>query len=292
MSGNIKFTKEIVNDLLRAKGICLSGDYINSSTKTEFTCRCGHKWITTSNNVIHKTGCPRCNGGVRYTIAKLQEIKCSLNLRGITFNEYKNSTTKVEFQCSKGHKWKTTLQSVLDGTSCPYCSKRPPLTKEDMNKRLSGRGVALIGEYKSCHARTLFECENGHSWLASCDNVIRNQQGCPYCAVDFTKPAYIYVLEIAGQDEVFTGFGISNSKNSRINRHNLILSKFNKKIIRQEIFNVSNKIIALFVENRLKTSLPIYNSGISGFITESTKLDFDSIINIVDTYILEKENNG
>lgn len=291
MVGNIKYTKEIINSRLEYRGITVLDEYKGYQVNLNFKCNNGHTWLATPSNVLRKTGCPHCNGGVSFTDMEMQEIKSSLELRGITFDEYKNSITKVEFKCKEGHNWKTTLQSVTDGTGCPHCSARPPLTKEDMNKKLVGRDIKLVGEYKSCHTKTTFECEAGHVWEAMPDNIVRKEQGCPQCYLDFTKPAYVYVLDIIGPDDNFTGFGITNNKKDRISVHCAILAKSNKNIVRQKIFETTSRFIALDVENKLKTSLPIYNSEILGFKTEATKLDFETVINIIETQLLEKEYN-
>ena len=289
MAGNIKFTKEIVNERLKDKGVCITGEYINSLTKTEFMCTCGHEWAALPNNVIHKTGCPKCNGGIPFTIEALNEIKYSLQARGILMGKYINSSTKVEFNCEIGHIWKTTLQSVVNGTGCPHCSSRPPITADQVNEKLYERGIQLLSEYRNCHYKSEFTCSNGHRWFATPDNIVRKEQGCPQCYIDFTKSAYIYVLEIVGSDDEFTGFGISNRKNPRISCHSITLAKTNKNIVRQKLFDIPTRFAALAIENKLKISLPIYNSGISGFKTEATKLAFENVIHIVNTYILEKE---
>lgn len=290
--GNFRYNKEILNTRLRPRGITLLENYLGPTVKHGFECDNGHKWFASPNNVLHKTGCPRCNGGTAYSEDQLSDIKKSMELRGITFSEYKNSSTPVEFSCQFHHKWKTKFQSVKDGTGCPYCSTRPPLTKDDINKKLYERNIKLVGDYKSCHTKTMFVCNEGHNWLSIPDNIFRKEQGCPHCYLDFTKPAFIYVLEISDENEKFTGFGISNSKKSRIFKHSSELSKNNKHISRKQIFDIPTRITALDIENRLKKYLPIYNSCITGFKTEATKLNFETVIKIVETYIKEKGHNG
>jgi hypothetical protein len=284
-----KHTREIINSRLKSRNISMLDEYKGQSIKVKFECDKNHTWLATPGNVLRATGCPHCHGGVGYTDEQMYEIKSLLDQRGITMGIYKNSITKVAFECKNHHKWQTVLESVITGTGCPYCSKRPPLTKDIVNEKLIGRNIKLISDYKSCHSKAMFECSNGHTWMSVPDNVVRKEQGCPQCYLDFTKPAYIYVLDIIGEDDKFTGFGISNSKISRIAKHISILNKSNKKIIRKKIFSISTRFIALDIEKTLKISLPIYNSNITGFITEATKLDFETVIQIIDSYIIERD---
>ena len=289
-----KFTKyntEKINFALLPRGIILLDEYNGPNVKVNFKCSEGHVWSALTSNVLHKTGCPQCKGGSKLTPRQIGIIRDDLKNRGITFNEYISFSSKTDFTCMYGHKWSTTLNSVHNGkTGCPYCANRPPLTKEIMNERLIGRGITLIGKYISCHFKTEFKCDFGHNWLATPDNIIRKGQGCPTCALDFAKPTQIYVLEISGNDDLFTGFGISNRAKTRIDTHTLEIKKHNRKILNKKIFYTNDRFAALSIENKLKTTLPIYNSGIPGFITEATMIDFNKVINIIDEFLIEGKN--
>lgn len=59
-AGNIKLTKEEVNDRIADRGIKLLGDYINNSSVTLFTCKKGHMWNTAPAVVLSGSGCPEC----------------------------------------------------------------------------------------------------------------------------------------------------------------------------------------------------------------------------------------
>lgn len=59
-SNRIPLSLEIVNARLSSKNIVMISDYITNSTRSEFKCICGHKWLTTPGNVMRSTGCPAC----------------------------------------------------------------------------------------------------------------------------------------------------------------------------------------------------------------------------------------
>ena len=56
-----KLTKEIVNERIAHRGIAMTGDYINTFTKTEFTCFEGHSWDAAPYSVMRGNGCPDCS---------------------------------------------------------------------------------------------------------------------------------------------------------------------------------------------------------------------------------------
>ena len=55
------------------------------------------------------------------------------------------------------------------------------LTKEEVNGRLEGRPLRLIGEYANNATKTTFECDEGHQWMSKPRDVLRGS-GCPHCA--------------------------------------------------------------------------------------------------------------
>lgn len=55
------------------------------------------------------------------------------------------------------------------------------ITKDDVNNRLSCRGIVLLGEYLKCHTKATFQCNKGHTWSATPANVLYGF-GCPHCS--------------------------------------------------------------------------------------------------------------
>jgi len=221
----------------------------------------------------------------------IENINSRIKDRDITLiGEYINGRTQTEFQCHKKHIWKVAPNDVIHGNGCPYCSHKFPLTKEIINKRLNDRGIVISGEYVNNYTKTKFQCANGHEWETTANSVLSGC-GCSQCTLDYSKPATIYILEIIGNDDKFTGFGITNNIHLRFSEHSAYLRKSNKYISKQHVFNLASRFTALSIENRLKTSLPIYNSNITGFKTEATKLSFDKVISIVENFTIQEEQN-
>jgi hypothetical protein len=54
-------------------------------------------------------------------------------------------------------------------------------SKDIVNEKLEHRNIVLIGEYKNANTKTLFLCDNNHTWESIPSNVLRGS-GCPHCA--------------------------------------------------------------------------------------------------------------
>jgi hypothetical protein len=116
--------------------------------------------------------------------------------------EYVNVDTKTMFQCGEGHTWEATPYKVMAHTGCPHCSRRIPLTTEDINARISDRGLAMLDEFISSHTKVRFQCSEGHTWEAKPNNIL-NGRGCPDCAetgFDPSEPGILYYIAVTTDD--------------------------------------------------------------------------------------------
>jgi len=95
--------------------------------------------------------------------------------------DYTNANARVDFGCSKGHRWVVSAGAVVSGRGCPHCSGVAKLSKEVVNERIARRGLVMVGDYKTVTAKSLFQCEKGHTFRASPSSILQNH-GCPKCA--------------------------------------------------------------------------------------------------------------
>lgn len=218
----IKISKEIINQRLLSSGrqITLVGDYTNAHTKTEFMCGVGHSWLAKPGNILSGFGCPTCKA-LKSTLS-IDDVTDRLisDGRGIRVVDYKmGSRLKSEFECVSGHRWVSTLNGIISGKNgCPYCSETK-LTIEQVNDKLlhSGRNITQIGKYVSARTKSEFRCDEGHTWHATPDSVLRGS-GCPSCAnhgFNPQKPGWEYVLDFGH----FIKFGITNNLDGRLAAH-------------------------------------------------------------------------
>lgn len=107
------------------RDITLIGEYVNATTKCTFKCSVGHIWSTSAASIFSGCGCPICAREVRAEKLKLSPeiVESRLSVRGFTLiSDYVNSAVKSEIQCSKGHRWSSTVDNVMRGSGCPFCA--------------------------------------------------------------------------------------------------------------------------------------------------------------------------
>lgn len=120
-AGNVKLTTSGVNNLLLNRDIKVDGIYYTGKRKTKFVCNMGHKWSALAESVLKGCGCPHCAGNFKLTKDIIEKKLLSRNITVV--GEYVSVLAKTEFECSFGHKWVTTADSVVRRTGCPSCAK-------------------------------------------------------------------------------------------------------------------------------------------------------------------------
>ena len=104
-------------------GKCLSTEYKNNATKYFWECSKGHRWEAKANDIQRGSWCPHCAGNTRKNLQWLQELTAERGGKCLS-TEYKNSQTKYPWECSKGHRWEASANSVQRGHWCPRCAHR------------------------------------------------------------------------------------------------------------------------------------------------------------------------
>jgi hypothetical protein len=104
-------------------GKCLSKEYTNCQTKLIWQCKEGHKWQTRPSSIKQGSWCPFCVGVQRGTIEEMQKIARERDGQCLS-KEYINSKTKLQFQCSVGHKWEAVPNNIQQGHWCFICGSR------------------------------------------------------------------------------------------------------------------------------------------------------------------------
>ncbi len=177
-------------------GTCLSEKYYNMKTKLEWECAENHRWETTPMVVRKGSWCPMCaqakkNRRARFSLEEAQELGKSYEGRCLS-TTYKNSKTKLEWQCKKGHKWFSSLRSVKQGSWCPECKKTQKTRKKtysifDMQTLAKSHGGKCLTEkYANVKSKLEWECEKEHRWEAIPDSVLRGSW-CPTCGHEFVS---------------------------------------------------------------------------------------------------------
>jgi hypothetical protein len=112
----------------------------------------------------------------------------ALNKGGFCLSEnYINSTKKLLWQCSEGHKWEATWNNVKNNNHwCKKCFiKNNSFNRLDIkilqDLAISKNGKLLSLEYINNYTNMLWQCEKGHQWEATLNCVKDKQSWCPIC---------------------------------------------------------------------------------------------------------------
>jgi len=186
-----KYTIEIMRDWAAKKsGICISSEYKGPHTPLKWQCKNGHIWLTAPNSIRRGTWCPFCRG--RNPSVKDMSILASRNGGKLISQKIPNSSAKIEWECSLGHRWFATPTKIKTGRWCPKCKnlKVGELLRgniEEMQSIAKSRGgLCLSDTYKDSQAKLLWQCGNGHQWQAAPANITRGQW-CPQCSGNIAK---------------------------------------------------------------------------------------------------------
>ncbi len=167
-------------------GKCLSKKYLGSNIKLLWECSNSHQWTATPKNIKKGTWCPHCAGVAKYTIEDMNRIALERDGKCLSTN-YDSVHKKLLWECSQGHQWKATPDSIKRGTWCPICgaekrarSKR--FSIEDMHTLAEKHnGKCLSTNYFNARTKLLWECHRGHQWEAIPDSIKRGHW-CSVCA--------------------------------------------------------------------------------------------------------------
>jgi len=105
---------------------------------------------------------------------------------GIVFGidlPYNNSKNKLHLQCSEGHEWKATIDTVKNGNYCGVCSgKSKSNAIRTFFDLVTSKGGIVLSPYIAAHSDILMQCPCGFIWHGRPGNMKANGAFCPKCA--------------------------------------------------------------------------------------------------------------
>ncbi len=180
-AGNKKLSIEAMNTLAKTKkGKCISINYSGVQTKLRWQCAKGHIWDAIPNSVKRGTWCPIC-AGRHQTIDDMKEIAQTQSGKCLS-ERYITATTKLKWQCAKGHTWEAIPSSVKRGTWCPKCRGGVRKTIQEMYLLAQAHsGKCLSTKYNNAFTKLKWQCRKGHMWDSNPAIILRGSW-CPICA--------------------------------------------------------------------------------------------------------------
>ncbi len=105
----------------RRGGRCLSSAYVNSYTPLEWECARGHRWRAIPHSIRQGHWCKACaDDKRRHGLALLSALASSRGGK-CRATRYRNSQTKVPWECASGHRWSAIPNAVKRGSWCLEC---------------------------------------------------------------------------------------------------------------------------------------------------------------------------
>ncbi len=108
-------------------GTCLSTKYNGAVSKLRWKCEKNHEWLATPSSIKQGSWCPKCFRERLSSIKRIGPLQvleklADANGGSVLSKENLGSRVKHEWQCSKGHRWKSKPTTIQQGHWCPKCS--------------------------------------------------------------------------------------------------------------------------------------------------------------------------
>lgn len=95
-------------------------------------------------------------------------------------DHYVNGKTLLTWRCAQGHTWRAHLENVKNnGSWCPSCANRVPLTIEDARIVATSRGGVCLSEHIA--GKIHWRCSGGHEWFSNLRSV-KSGKWCRKCS--------------------------------------------------------------------------------------------------------------
>jgi hypothetical protein len=191
----IEYIKKHVGD--KYNGKCLSKKYQNGRTgKLSWKCEKGHGWSSTWNNVRNGVWCGICSGHHLDINLILEHVK-KKNGKVINVKDYVNNSTKLTYECHKGHKWKASWSNIGSHKKwCPKCAKNQKLSLKFAKNVAKRRKAKLVStKYINAAIKLDWICVAGHSFSMSLNHINSKGSWCPRCSIWTSEEICRFYLE-------------------------------------------------------------------------------------------------
>lgn len=188
---------DYVRDIAKQhNGRVLDDQYLGTKHKYSWVCEKGHHWKSKLANVIHlNRWCPYCSGNAKDTIEHMQLLANKKNGECLS-DTYLGHGSHLLWKCSCGYKWKCTPKNIKKGRWCPKCAGRLLPSIEEIQALAVARGGILLSSHiRRSSDHLAWQCERGHTWKASWNNVKTKNSWCPYCLVYYHEEKCREILE-------------------------------------------------------------------------------------------------
>ncbi|MGC5809813.1 hypothetical protein, partial [Ralstonia pseudosolanacearum] len=137
--GEASLRKDGLDELRRIAqghgGQCLAHRYAGSRARYRFRCVQGHEWETYAVTITQGAWCPTCaRDRSRRGIEAMREMAAARGGRCIS-ESYVNIATKLEWECTRGHRWHSTPRNIRIGHWCAQCCYLSRITRDETRRK-------------------------------------------------------------------------------------------------------------------------------------------------------------
>ena len=212
-SGKQKYSYIHVKQYIEGFGYTLvSKEYKNSCTKMEMVCPKDHFFEMSYGSFRQGHRCPVCYGNKKHSYNQIKQYIEGFGYQLVS-NGYKNSKTKMDLVCPKGHSFKMHYNSFHTGCRCPKCFGTPKYSYNHVKQHIEEFGYNLVSkEYINNHTKLKMICSKDHFFEMSYNN-FQTGYRCPKCSFENKALSYDQVKEyIEGFGYQLVSNGYKNSK--------------------------------------------------------------------------------
>lgn len=161
-------------------GLCLSIEYISSSTIMQWQCDQGHTWGAAFQSIVAKHWCKKCfHIQRRCTQKSIDELAESKGGKCLSF--YNKSSVQMLWKCDQGHTWEASYTTIKSGSWCPRCAfNRKMINRKTIDELAELKGGKCLSEYKGAGLKMTWVCSQGHNFETSY-NGVKSGVWCPTC---------------------------------------------------------------------------------------------------------------
>jgi hypothetical protein len=144
-------------------GECLSTEYKNGHTKLRFACECGHEWMAVPLSIKRGTWCARCSGNAKKSLEDAANLAAKHGGQCLALN-FPSVSSKLLWQCSRGHQWRGRYSDISSGSWCPLCV-RGSRTFAELGGIANHHGGAILSrafDFKNGMSLLQARCVEGH----------------------------------------------------------------------------------------------------------------------------------
>lgn len=162
-------------------------NYTNSQSKVDIICSEHGMFSQLANAHMRGQGCPKCNGGVKYTTIDFIKKGTEVHNGYYDYSQsiYLDNFTKLDIICPKHGKFRQLSNNHLSGQGCPKCKGKSLSNVEFIercNKIHNHKYDYSQTVYKGAENKIKIDCRIHGTFNQKASNHINLKQGCPRCA--------------------------------------------------------------------------------------------------------------